>query len=236
MMRNALLLILLVLAVGLAGCSDDDPVQVKKPCDPCPPAFRTLDTRDNLLYNLELAYTLRNFEEYRKLPDSSGSFTFYFGQDDLNQGTVTSSQWGVGAELASTQALFDRNPPQGEPRADDVVLDLTYAEGEDEWAPFVPSTHPLEIWYSKIVEYDLSVRIGVTTYAQNKRVFAEFTARFTEVAGDSLWQIVTWRDDVPPQIAITRNTQGTADIGSVTWGLMKELFSGGSGSASEVHP
>jgi hypothetical protein len=67
-------------------------------------------------------------------------------------------------------------------------------------------------------------------------LFARFTARFTEVAGDSLWQIVTWHDDVPPQLATILNTQHTAEIGSATWGLMKELFRNSSGSASEVHP
>jgi hypothetical protein len=171
----------------------------KAPPDPDPVeggSYLPLDKRNNLLHNLELAYKQRVIEEYTKLLDNSGAFIFYFGQDDLSQGIVTSSQWGVGADLASTEALFDRNPPQGEPRADDVVLDLIYTDDEDDWFPFVPETHPDETWYTRTVEYSLSVRVGLTTYTQNKQVFAKFTARFTEVDGDSLWQIVTWHDDI----------------------------------------
>ncbi len=222
-MRNALLLILLILAVGLTGCSDDDPVKtVFQP----PSAYKPLDKRDNLLYNLERAYTLRDFEEFGKILDSSGAFIFHFGQDDIDRGIAAVPQWDSATELTVTEALFDQNPPTGRPYAGDIVLELTYTEGEDEWEPFVPNTHPQETWYKKTVSYRLAVRIGLTTHTQDKDVFAEFAARFTEAQGDSIWQIVTWRDDVPAPPGVMQITGGqtTSGKGSDTWGIIKQVF------------
>jgi hypothetical protein len=76
------------------------------------------------------------------------------------------------------------------------VLELNYTKDEDDWFPVVPETHPDETWYQKTATYRLTVWVGETTHTQNKDVFARFTARFTEVTGDTLWQIVTWHDDI----------------------------------------
>jgi len=196
-MRRALWILGIALLIPTFGSCIFAPKKVPPKDDTGPPtAFKPLDKRDNLLFNLELAYNQRNYEEYRNLLDNSGAFVFYFGQQDIRDGIVTSTQWGVADDLAATQALFDRNPPEGDPRADDVILDLDYTEDEDDWFAVVPDTHPDETWYTKTVLYRLSVRIGLTTHSQNKDVFARFTARFTEVEGDSVWQIVTWHDDI----------------------------------------
>jgi hypothetical protein len=180
----------------LGSCIFSPKEAPRKPGDPPGGNFLPLDKRDNLLHNLELAYDQRNHEEFRKLLDQSGDFIFFFSPTDVSEGRVKNSQWDVSQELAATQKMFDRNPPPGVPRADRVDLTLTFTEGEDEWQPFVSSTHPDETWHKKPVEYRLFVKVGDVDYTQNKAVIAEFTARFTEAGGDSLWQIVRWRDDI----------------------------------------
>jgi hypothetical protein len=224
MMRNALLLILLILAVGLTGCSDEGPA---KPPPIAPSAYKPLDRRDNLLYNLEQAYNQRNFEEFSKLLERTpGVFIFYFGQADIDMGNAAVPRWDVAVELSATQGLMDRSPPPGQPVADDIVLELDYTEDEDNWESFVPTSFPQETWCRKIIGYRLTIRIGPTTHTQNKATYAEFTARFTEVQGDSIWQLVTWRDDVPAPPGSSRYTgeRAPSDTGETTWGGIKELF------------
>ena len=196
-MRRAFCILLIGAMLPMFGSCIFAPKE--KPAEPGTgqgPSYKPLDTKDNLFHNLELAYNQRNFEEFTKLLDSSGVFQFFFSPNDVRDGIVKNSQWGVGQELDATQALLNPAPPPGQPRASSVVLELTFSEGDDEWQPFVPSTHPNETWYDKSVSYFLEVKVNETTYTQNKAVIAVFTVRFTEVNGDSLWQIVTWRDDL----------------------------------------
>lgn len=206
-------------AIGSAGCSSSNPEEPDIPSSP----YQSLAVRDNLIFNLELAYNQRNLEAYRKLFDDSGAFQFFFSPTDISNGNVRQTQWGITKELAATGAMFDRNPLSG-PAADDIDLDLNYVEGDSTWQPYVPSSHPGETWYDKSVEYQIRVRIGVTTYTQNKVAFALFTARFTEVDGDSVWQIVAWRDDLGAS-ASSAHAANAAGIEGATWGGMKDLFS-----------
>jgi hypothetical protein len=184
----------LVFVLGLSGCSNVGPLSVRHP--PLTDSFENLETRDNLLHNLELAYKQRDFEQFRKLLDNSGAFRFVFSPADVRNGVVKNSQWDLRAELEATERLLDPNPPPGQPRADKIDLDLTYTAGDDEWQPFVPATHPNETWYDKQVEYTLKVRIGHRTYSQGKTVVALFTVRPIDVGGKTEWRIVTWRDDI----------------------------------------
>ena len=92
--------------------------------------------------------------------------------------------------------MFERNPPPGQPLADYIDLTMTFTEGDDEWQPVVPSTHQDETWYEKPVEYRLTVTVGLTTYTQNKPIYAMFTVRPVNSSGHEIWQIVTWRDEI----------------------------------------
>lgn len=157
--------------------------------------FLPLDKRDNVIFNLKLAYNQRNFLEFRKLLDNSqDAYIFFFSPADVAGGIVTNSQWGIGEELEVTERLFDRNPPAGDPRADAINLDLIYTKGEDTWQPFVSSQFPNETWYEKPVEYVLKVKVGETDYSQNKTVVAMFTVR--QKPGETTWHIVRWKDDI----------------------------------------
>lgn len=187
---------LLALLPVFGSCLLDAEKVKCKDCGDTTSAYLPLTERDNLLQNLEQAYNQRNFAEYKKLFDNSGDFLFFFSTTDVNQGLVKDSSWDIGQDLGTTEAIFDRNPPPGAPLAENIDLELTFTAGDDEWQPVVPSTHLNETWYEKPVEYRLTVTVGGTTYTQNKNVVALFTVRFTQVAGDSVWQIVTWRDDI----------------------------------------
>lgn len=197
-MRRAFWILAITLLIPAFGSCIFAPKKAPPPeGGPGPGAYKPLDKRDNLLFNLELAYNQRNFEEYRRLLDETpGVFIFYFGQDDIDRGIAAVPQYDVALEKATTRGLLDPNPPQGVVRADDVILDLTYTEDEDDWFATVPETHPDETWYFKDVTYRLSVRIGLTTHTQNKDVQARFTVREVEEGGENIWQIVRWHDDV----------------------------------------
>lgn|GEM_PF-2930594 len=190
------LAILSILMPGASSCIFDAEKDKPDPDKP-PPAYKPLDEKDNLLDNLELAYNQRNAQEYSKLLDPAPNvFVFHFSPTDIAEGKVKSSQWDVAKENDVTAKMFSRRPPAPLPPAESISLELTYTAGDDAYIPVTPASHPNETWYEKPVEYRLTVTIGATTYTQNKTVLALFTMRFTEVAGDSVWQITTWRDDV----------------------------------------
>jgi hypothetical protein len=189
--RRPIAYLLLVLATGLVGCSDgSDPV------GPAPRVvYKNLTSRDHLLYNLELAYNERNLEEFLKLLDKTdGVYQFFFSATDVSQGLVNQASWGYADEAEATGRLFDRNPPANDPRADKIALNMLYIEGDDAWQDMVPSSYPSETWYQKTIEYRLSVRVGETDYNQNRVIVALLTVR--QKPGESIWQIVEWRDDI----------------------------------------
>jgi hypothetical protein len=217
------LAVLLIPTIGLSSCSADRVTPPPPP--PTSPNFKSLKQKDNLLHNLELAYNQRNHEEFRKLLDQSGDFIFFFSPTDVSEGRVKNLRWDVSQELAATQKMFNRSPPPGEPRADRIDLTLFYTEGDGAWDPFAPPSHPGETWYKKPVEYRLFVKVGDVDYTQNKAVIAEFTVRFTEVAGDSLWQIVTWRDDIGAVSSTAlQGWDRAVPQDQTTWGYIKVLF------------
>jgi hypothetical protein len=158
--------------------------------------FRPLDKRDNIFFNLQLAYDQRNYGPYEELFDpEDGVFVFHFSPTDVSEGRVDVPNWGLRKELDSARKLLDVSPPAGQPFASTINLELTATEDEEDWIPFVDPSHPSEVWYRKTFTYDLSVTVGETTHAESG-IIAQFDVRFTEVGGDSLWQVVTWRDDV----------------------------------------
>jgi hypothetical protein len=196
-MRRAFWILAITLLIPVFGSCIFAPKKAPPKDEGPPSAYKPLDKRDNLLFNLKLAYNQRNIEEYRKLLDyTPGVFIFYFGQDDINRGIAAVPQWGVEVEEATTEGLFQRSAPPGEPLADDVILELTYTEDEEDWFETVPETHPDETWYFKDATYRLSVRIGLTTHTQNKDVNARFTVREVEIEGEKVWKIVRWHDDI----------------------------------------
>jgi hypothetical protein len=69
--------------------------------------FTNLQNKDDVLYNLELAYNERNPSEYNKLLDDN--FTFIFSEADYNEGGVRFPQWDRTAEVRANAKILDQN-------------------------------------------------------------------------------------------------------------------------------
>jgi hypothetical protein len=80
-----------------------------------------------------------------------------------------------------------------------ITLNMTYPAGDNAWNPQIDDiVHPGEIWYEKTVDYSLVVKAGGDFTFQNAvTIKASFVIRFAEVNSDSIYQLVSWRDDVP---------------------------------------
>ena len=159
--------------------------------------FKPLDKRDNLLFNLELAYNQRNINRYDEMLDTD--FIYFFGATDISEGNVEQSQWGRDSEVASTGNLLEGRAGREVPPADRISLDVRYPEGEDVWTevtPGDPEKYPGETWYEKTVDYNLTVvisEIDLTLTNSNPRQ-ASFVVRWDE--GREEYQVIQWRDDI----------------------------------------
>jgi hypothetical protein len=195
MKRIAVLALAAVVLFGFNACIFS-PEKTIPPVVP-PAKFLPLDKRDNVLKNLQTAYNARNIGEYDKLLDAD--FIFYFSYADVSSSEWTAGDyWDRAHELQANRNLFDPaySTPTREP-ASSIVLSLTYVEGEENWTQITPDPvkYPGEIWYEKIVKYDINVKSGAMTFIGNQKN-ASFVVRLAHVEGQGdFWRIVTWRDD-----------------------------------------
>jgi hypothetical protein len=187
---------LLVAGLLIAGCKDDPRYRPTGPVDEAP-QFENLQDKDDVLYNLALAYNKRNTAEFEKLLDEN--FVFVFSQDDFNHGIVDVQQWGREAELEASRNIFDPNFP-ADYRV--VNIDLTLNYPEDSWVLII-KTH--DGWEHRA--------IGLQ---------AQFTIRWGETEGGEHWQIVLWGDDVGSSQALS---PGSQTVASSTWGAIKAKYS-----------
>ena len=190
-----LLVFFSILLIAMAGCSDDDPVA------PGPTTtttkFKSLNKKDNLLFNLELAYNSRNINRFDELLDDN--FIFYFGAMDFRDGNVDQPQWDRASEIAATRNLLDGNPGREVPPADRISLDIRYPAGEEEWVELTtlgPDASGGETLYEKTVDYNLTIvisEIDLTLTNSNARQ-ASFVVRWD--ADREAYQIIQWYDDI----------------------------------------
>ena len=164
MKRFCLLGYPLALAILCLSCSADE-VTIA-PADTTP-QYRSLAKRDNLLFNLELAYNSRNINKFSELLDDN--FIFYFGAMDIREGNVDQPQWDRDSENEATRNLFlGPTPlavddgsivgaasfteestwgrlkalyqsPVNVPPADRIAIDIRYPNGEDVWQEITPA-------------------------------------------------------------------------------------------------
>ena len=213
---SILILIVTVIATGLliSGCGDDPAYR------PTPPGnqasnFKNLQNKDDVLYNLELAYNKRNFEEFEKLLDDD--FVFILSESDYNSGEVDAPQWDRVRELSVNQQIFDPNLDSGL-RVISIDLSLDYSAGN--WTPLPPDTnHPTETWYTQTVGYDLITKTADDWEHRALDLNAQLTVRKNDSTG--LWQIVLWRDDVGSQMGLS---PGRIAVESTTWGGIKAQY------------
>lgn len=211
-------------ATLIVSCNHEDPVG-PKPAS----SFKALDgPRDNVLYNLSMAYNVRNIDRYSELLDVG--FAFHFSQKDIDEGHVDHSPWDRTEDLHASINIFNPNfSKQGVDPVSDIDLVLTYPAGDDTWTPIPPEDHPDypgETWYEKTVIYRLSVQAGSMMYTGSD-IQASFVVRLASVEGyeNPIWRIVAWRDDTGTWFA------GTG-VGSLrngltehtTWGQVKALY------------
>ncbi len=102
---------------------------------------------------------------------------------------IEEATWGKIKYLFSSEFVNDETS---------ISLSLLYPPGEAFWTAVVPDpvTYPGEVWYEKTADYVLTVQAGELTFTNGGPTRALFVVRFTEAGGDSLWQLVTWRDDI----------------------------------------
>jgi hypothetical protein len=220
-------LIALLAVVPIGSCSDDNML----PPGPTTyrPSYKKLSAdgpRDNVLYNLQLAYNDRNISRYDELLDDN--FVFFFSEEDVLNGCP--SYWSRAAEINANKNMFDPNysNPVQYP-VQDLDLMLTYPEGDDQWTPIEPEdqvTYPGETWYQKIVTYSIVVQLtGDFQYVGlNKQ--AAFVLRAATTDSKQYWRIVVWRDDTGPGLrTVVRHEKGAGIAQDTTWGQIKALYS-----------
>jgi hypothetical protein len=189
-----------------------------------PSAYKNLKEKDDVLFNLELAYDERNIDEYIKLLDQG--FTFFLSPQDytthqlphsLNREediTATRNFFGIEEPGASSAFPFiheiARNPASiiassiGLLKAmylysvndslKSLKLVLYYSKGDDTWAETFLSQYPNEIGYEKLASADFIVEQESGVRIQILGIESLFVIRHVEVEGDSIWNIAQWYD------------------------------------------
>jgi len=196
------------------GCGED-PAYKPQPFGDPPLSFKNLQNKDDILFNLELAYNKRDFEEFEKLLDDD--FVFILSESDYNSGEVDAPQWDRVRELSVNQQIFDPNLDSGL-RVISIDLSLDYSAGN--WTPLPPDTnHPTETWYTQTVGYDLITKTADDWEHRALDLNAQLTVRKNDSTG--LWQIVLWRDDVGSQMGLS---PGRIAVESTTWGGIKAQY------------
>jgi hypothetical protein len=91
-MKNIAAIIALALIIpAFNSCIFDAKKAEKEDNTGPPPAFRDLTERDDVFFNLQLAYNQRNIDEYNKMLDDK--FIFNFSAADVSSGNVDVAQW-----------------------------------------------------------------------------------------------------------------------------------------------
>ena len=159
-MRNSVeFVLLLICTAALSSCSDDNGRVAALPGQTS--EYKSLEQKDDILHNLEIAYNMRNYAEVERMLD--GGFVFYFSADDVVNGNVSNSSWRRTEELKATsnmlqlpggasqqspsrrrsgteestwgglKELFYFETESNVPAVDQIFLDLNYEEGDDHW-------------------------------------------------------------------------------------------------------
>lgn len=180
----------------LISCSAEDEYDIFVENNlPSPPP---LDTRTNVIKNLQYAYDYRDIDALVTMLDTH--FIFVFQEADANNpdpGERTPTSWFRDDEINATTNLFDDNFSDPEqPAADEVLLSLAGLESvnESSWLPYTGSKHVTDpsTWYELVVRYDLEVQVGEDRLLSEDR--ARFIVREIDLGGKKEWRLVYWAD------------------------------------------
>lgn len=217
--RGRSIVLLMALLTLLASCGSESPVTAdsesgpqRRQDDGAQRAYRDLTEKDDVLYNLMLAYNQRNLVEFDRVIDAN--FVFHFSQEDIDNGNVVFEQWDRVSEIRATSNMFD--PFFFPSPITSMYLWLTFSPGA--WTSFVAGQ---ETWYLKDAAYALRVEVGFTTYYSGVRG-ASFAIRSANVGGQDIWRIVSWHDGVTVPTGIPL---ASTLVEPQSWGAIKALYS-----------
>jgi hypothetical protein len=209
-MRILIVLLFAISALVFGGCEPD------RVTPPTPANFKSLEAKDDVLFNLEASYNLRDIKELRKLLDDD--FEFYVSTSDYTQGDLP-PRWKFDDEVVATTNLFD---PEYDNhwRATNIALKLSYHE----WAPVAPEPqYTGEEWFSMDVVYNITVQTAPGVDIKGNNLKARLIIRRSEVDGETIWRIIRWRDIGDDRSGIG-GSSGT--VSESTWGYIKAWYHG----------
>jgi len=194
--RIILILLSLIVIAGLTTSCILDPKEQKEGDDTKPPVvFKDLQERDDVLFNLELAYNERRYDEYDKLLDDN--FTFIFSEWDYDNEEVEFEQWDRVSEVRANLKILDQGLGGGK-RVISIDLSVDYAE--DNWTELPENEdHPGESWYTQIVDYNLTIKTADDWEHRANGLQAKFTIRWAATGDGEHWRVILWQDDVGPK-------------------------------------
>jgi hypothetical protein len=186
-MRGALALPLMV--VLATGCLFN-PDKKKDPPDDTPTNYKPLTTISNVIFNLKLAYTQRNYEEYAKLFHPEYIYIFD-PRDELGD------SWPVGDELDSARNMFSGQPNLDGNRV--TGIRLTFTENAQDTDPTFPD-YPRVILDAVDLQVDTQHKdtgdptLYMTPSGTQAHLYFIQIDETDPVSGDKLWKIRIWKD------------------------------------------
>ena len=162
--------------------------------------------RDNVIFNLELAYELLEYLEYQKLIHDE----YVFRVDPAEIDIVGSAELSAGEDLASTEAMFGGEPgvepvldpvtglPTGETRVvapvQSIELDLN-PDSASSWTQMEDGEF-VDAW-RRVYDVDMTVTYsdGDVQTITGKQVFYVLPGTLSgDTSGKEYWQLRAWED------------------------------------------
>jgi len=149
---------------------------------------------EELLHNLEKAYSEKNINIFRQLLHPDYRFELLSSEYsqigiDMDGDGIRDSWWGFDQEIELTRNMFERGSSDGSfPVADAIELRLQIPP-QELWE--IDPAMGRENWIIVPCYFDLILSYN----ASNSRYVANGTARFYLVQEGGVWQIIIWRDE-----------------------------------------
>jgi hypothetical protein len=214
--RSILLCSLAVLVVASASCIFDPKESPPQGCDDCDISYKPLTQKENVLFNIQLAYNRRDIKPYDDLLDTE--FTFFLAPGDV--GGSIPEQWGRAEEVLYNSRLFDPDYAGPGPRCKDIDMDVKF-EDNISWSAFQPPSHPAETWFSAVVFYGFAIDVEPDTqFHADPGARAQFVVRNIGTDDAQKWRLVEMSDfggGVRASEALRASEQAT-------WGGIKSLY------------
>jgi len=209
---TSLVLLCLVVCLAAVSCDGD---KITPPDETVSAEFKNLENKDDVLFNLELAYNERDTKEVEKLLGEN--FTFVFSREDHTSG-YTPQHWGEAGEIDANRKILDPNL-SGDKRV--TSIDLSFDYPEDNWTEETSNLdHPGESWYTQTIGYSFTVKTASDWEYRASAMQALFKIRWDEPSGR--WRVAEWSDISDSKLSSAPS--GVAGEES-SWGILKAQYS-----------